>query len=532
MAVEDYIGGIGGLMTMAALFAGNQQNKANQALMDLFNQDEEESTAIVPDATGTIETIGDDQKSYQVSDPARDYADLTRLAEEDFIKDPDAYNPARFVPGYTGGIDVGKVTEQILEGGDAVADSVTASSALAAALDKYYGKSKKLSKFIVPFVGSKAFAPVAGYQAAQAGDAVIDVVSDSLENMNDPRNFVDLYYKPETASGDSNYNIDKSMDQLSSVIDTLPDDHPYKQTDMYKNSILNPEFDNSYAAGQRALDAIGLSLPLTNYEEDRNLNIDDQEINYANPYSEVDVAGDKFFPLGLEIADIMQENTAPVPGLELSNSKYNDAAANQALKERLIADNTTYNDLLNQGKDTYDYRNIVKVPAEAGNLGFYSANDELIGLGVDSDTGEIRDSSPSNVILHEALHQADLGNDGPEELAVRQLVSEVLQEPDKYADLLQDISQMSEAELIEYLKKRKKEGKKDIPDIYLENLRGGNLSLEDVMSGLEDSNFNLSRNFEDTFANTFNMGGRVQHSQLPPERGPMAGGVGSLFKQK
>ena len=63
MAVEDYIGGIGGLMTMAALFAGNKQNQNNQDLMNLLNQSEE----IVPDATGTIKDFGvgaitDDQK--------------------------------------------------------------------------------------------------------------------------------------------------------------------------------------------------------------------------------------------------------------------------------------------------------------------------------------------------------------------------------------------------------------------------------------------------------------------------------------
>ena len=531
MAIEDYIGGIGGLMTMAALFAGNQQNKANQDLMNLLNQsEEEEDTPIVPDATGTIATISDDQKAYQVSDPARDYGDITALLEEDFITNDETYNPARFVPGggLSSSVDIEKITDQILKGGDVAADTLTTSSALGAAINKAYGRSKKLGKSL----GSRLFAPLAGYQAAQAIDSTIDVVSDSLQNMNDPQDFTDMYYRPETGSEDSNYGIDKSMDHLTSVIAALPDDHPLKESEMYETSILNPEFDDSYAAGQRALDELGLSLPLNDYDSERGITVNGEKINYANPYSEVDAEGNRFFPLGLELADIMQEDTAPVPGLELSDSQYNNAKANKDLQKTLIADTSNFNELLNTDKDTYDPRNIVKTPAEEKAFGFYDPTNELVGMGVDKETGEIRDPSPSNLILHEVLHQGDLGDDGPEELAVRQLVSALLEEPDKYADVLEEISEMSPEELIEFLKKRTKAGKKSLNQNYLKNLPGGKLDLEDVMSGLQDSGFNLNNNFEETFANTFNMGGRVQHSQLPPERGPMAAGVGSLFKQK
>ena len=151
---------------------------------------------------------------------------------------------------------------------------------------------------------------------------------------------------------------------------------------------------------------------------------------------------------------------------------------------------------------------------------------------MDKNTGEFRSGNVVNTILHEATHQANLGNDAPEEIAVRRLMETLSEEEDSRLDILEAMSSMTEEELAEFLKKRKKEGKTDIPKGYLKNILGGNLSMEDLMSGLQDSGFNLSNNFEDTFANSFNLGGRVQHSQLPPKRGPMADGVGSLFKQK
>ena len=490
MATSDYIGGIGGLMTMAALFAGNQQNQNNQNLMNLLTQSQEEETPIVPDDTGTIETIPDDQKVQ------------TQVAPYD----PDAVKNSGTYIAFPGDDDFNPEFPPIE---DQLPGLIKAGTLGKDVVESYYKYGRLLPMTV-------ASSPV------KLADFLLENQQDS------PQDLVDMYYEPETGSEDTNYGIDKSMDQLKSVIATLPDDHPLKESEMYENSVLNPEFDNSYAAGQRYLDDLGLSLPLTKYDATADA---DQAISYASPYSEKR-DGETIYPLGLEIADIMQEGQPPVPGLELSNSEFNNKDTNEALREKLYAEENTYNELLNRDDKTFDYRNIVKMPAEENYAGLYSSDNNKIGLGVDKNTGEFRSGNVVNTILHEATHQANLGNDAPEEIAVRRLMETLSGEEDSSLDILEAMSSMTEEELAEFLKKRKKEGKTDIPKGYLKNILGGNLSMEDLMSGLQDSGFNLSNNFEDTFANSFNLGGRVQHSQLPPKRGPMADGVGSLFKQK
>ena len=514
MATSDYIGGIGGLMTMAALFAGNQQNQNNQNLMNLLTQSQEEETPIVPDDTG-IEDI--DLYSPEVVDnQIRNDLEIDNQARIEAEKEENGFlrNIFNGITNYTVGND-----GEALEGPE---------------FDEYVKNNKGSSAYNALATALQVGGGIPGFIAGSGMKT--DPIPDALTAVTDDTKYAfpgadtidyitggegdvgrTMYEQMQSSGGfdnDSLYRL-KEIDRLNNNLDIDVEDYPtwYNEDDI-----------EGTIAGKYVTD----TLPLTSYDPKADA---DQAISYANPYSEKR-DGETIYPLGLEIADIMQEGQPPVPGLELSNSEFNDKDANQALREKLYAEENTYNELLNRDDKTFDYRNIVKIPTEENYAGFYSSDNNKIGLGVDKNTGEFRSKNVTDTILHEATHQADLGNAAPEEIAVRRLMETLSGEEDSRLDILEAMSSMTEEELAEFLKKRKKEGKTDIPKGYLKHILDPSISNNDFISGLNNSGFNLSNNFEDTFANSFNLGGRVQHSQLPPKRGPMADGVGSLFKQK
>jgi hypothetical protein len=494
MATEDYIGGIGGLMTMAALFAGNQQNKNNQDLMNLLNQNQEGTeTETATDLLTGIEDI-DLYSPGVVDEQIRtdlDTADQARIEAE---KEENGFlrNIFNSITNYTVGND-----GEALDGAE---------------FDEYVNNNKASSAYNALATALQVGGGIPGMIAGSAMKT--DPIPDALTAVTD-----DAMYKQMQSSGgfdnDSLYRL-KEIDRLNNNLDIDVEDYPtwYNEDDI-----------EGTIAGKYVTD----TLPLTSYDPKADA---DQAISYANPYSEKR-DGETIYPLGLEIADIMQEGQPPVPGLELSNSEFNDKDANEALREKLYAETDRYNELLNQGEDTFDYRNIVKEPLETDYNGFYDTENNKIGLGVNNKTGEFNSDDVVDTILHEATHQADLGNAAPEEIAVRRLMETLSGKEDLSLKTLEEISLMTEEELIEFLKKRKKEGKSDIPNVYLKHILDPSISNNDFISGLNNSGFNVnSDEFNDNFASNFNTGGRVQHSQLPPERGPMAAGVGSLFKQK
>ena len=280
--------------------------------------------------------------------------------------------------------------------------------------------------------------------------------------------------------------------------------------------------------GTIAGDYVADELPLTEYLADEDLGTGKDQVSYMNPYSERNEQGDKEYPLGLELADIMQDDSAPFPGKELSDSKFNNAAENLALRENLRAREKGYNDLLNSGEDTFNYRNVVKFPGEADDYGFYNKGKNMVGLGVDKETGDFIDDDVVDTILHEVTHQADMGNNAQEEIAVRRLMEQLSGGEDSSLKVLETLSNMSEQELKEYLLERKRKGLPPIPPKYLENILGKKLDLVDVAESLSSSGFNVSDQFKNNFSNTFfNEGGLV-----PPQRGPMSNGIGTLYKLK
>lgn len=531
MATEDYIGGIGGLMTMAALFAGNQQNQNNQNLMNLLTQSQEEETGTetAPNLLTGIEDIElyspevvDNQirKDLETETETENEARIEAEKKENgFLR-----NIFNSITNYTVGND-----GETLEGSE---------------FDDYVKNNKGISAYNALATGLQVGGGIPGFIVGSAMKT--DPIPDALTAVTDDTKYafpgadtIDYItggegdvgrtmYEQMQSSGisdlpltiggfdnDSLYRL-KEIDRLNNNLDIDVEDYP---------SWYNEDDIEGTIAGKYVTD----TLPLTSYDPKADA---DQVISYTSPYSE-QRDGETIYPLGLEIADIMQEGQPPVPGLELSNSEFNDKDANEALREKLYAETDRYNELMNSGEDTFDYRNVVKVPLDTDYKGFYDAEENKIGLGVDNKTGEFRSGNVVDTILHEATHQADLGNAAPEEIAVRRLMETLSGEEDLSLKTLEEISLMTEEELIEFLKKRKKEGKSDIPNVYLKHILDPSISNNDFISGLNNSGFNVnSDEFNDNFASNFNTGGRVQHSQLPPERGPMAAGVGSLFKQK
>ena len=514
MAVEDYIGGIGGLMTMAALFAGNKQNQNNQDLMNLLNQSEEETeTETASDLLTEIEDI-DLYSPGVVDNQIRNDLEIDNQARIEAEKGENSHfrNIINSITNYTVGND-----GEALEG---------------AAFDEYVKNNKASSAYNSVATGLQVGGGIPGFLLGTGMKT--DAIPDALTAVTDDTKYAipgadtidyitggegdvgrTMYEQMQLSSGfdnDSLYRL-KEIDRLNNNLDIDVEDYPswYKEDDI---------------EGTIAGDYVTDTLPLTKYDATADAN---QAITYASPYSEKR-DGETIYPLGLEIADIMQEGQPPVSGLELSDSEFNNKDVNEALRDKLYAQENVYNELLNSGDDTFDYRNIVKLPTEENSAGLYSADDNKIGLGVDKNTGEFRSGNVTDTILHEATHQADLGNAAPEEIAVRRLMETLSGEEDLNLETLEEMSLMTEEELAEFLKKRRKEGKGDIPKVYLKHILDPAISNADFAAGLNNSGFNVgSDEFNDNF---YNLGGRVQHSQLPPERGPMANGVGSLFKNK
>lgn len=517
MATEDYIGGIGGLMTMAALFAGNQQNKNNQDLMNLLTQSQEGTETETETATDLLTGIDDLYSPGVVDEQIRTDLDTANQARIEADKEENGFlrNIFNSITNYTVGND-----GEALDGPE---------------FDEYVKNNKGSSAYNALATALQVGGGIPGLVAGSAMKT--DPIPDALTAVTDKTKYAfpgadtidyitggegdvgrTMYEQMQSSGGfdnDSLYRL-KEIDRLNNNLDIAVEDYPtwYNEDDI-----------EGTIAGKYVTD----TLPLTKYDPKADA---DQVITYTTPYSE-QRDGETIYPLGMEIADIMR-NGPPVPGLALSNSEFNDKDANEALREKLYAQTNRYNELLNLGNDTFDYRNIVKMPLDDNYNGFYDADDNKIGLGVNNKTGEFNSDDVVTTILHEATHQADLGNAAPEEVAVRRLMETFSGEEDLSLKTLEEISLMTEEELIEFLKKRKKEGKSNIPNVYLKHILDPSISNNDFISGLNNSGFNVnSDEFNDNFSSNFyNLGGRVQHSQLPPERGPMAAGVGSLFKQK
>ena len=312
-------------MTMAALFAGNQQNQNNQNLMNLLTQSQEEETP-----TG-IEDI--DLYSPEVVDnQIRNDLEIDNQARIEAEKEENGFlrNIFNGITNYTVGND-----GEALEGPE---------------FDEYVKNNKGSSAYNALATALQVGGGIPGFIAGSGMKT--DSIPDALTAVTDDTKYAfpgadtidyitggegdvgrTMYEQMQSSGGfdnDSLYRL-KEIDRLDNNLDIDVEDYPtwYNEDDI-----------EGTIAGKYVTD----TLPLTSYDPKADA---DQAISYANPYSEKR-DGETIYPLGLEIADIMQEGQPPVPGLELSNSEFNNKDTNEALREKLYTQENLYNELLNR----------------------------------------------------------------------------------------------------------------------------------------------------------------------------------------
>ena len=257
----------------------------------------------------------------------------------------------------------------------------------------------------------------------------------------------------------------------------------------------------------------------------------------------------------LSLADMgfegyMQES--PFPGQALTNPE------DIAFRENFINEQNVAEDMLGfKMDDLVDLRNITYDPSKPSTMmGYFNPNSDKIGMAMtkpgtfnaEDPKGTLtplKGYSPFNTVFHEGLHSLfkESVPSGVEEFINRQVTTSAF--PPGSVDDLNSIKQFSGYDLddpsLPYM---------DEPDSsqYNQGLSASNLPNNQQLYGaLDKAGFTLTDAFQDRFneqPNTednfttqildsvksafgFNQGGLI-----PPESGPMSGGVGNLFKMR
>ena len=320
-------------------------------------------------------------------------------------------------------------------------------------------------------------------------------------------------------------------------LDTKPDyDIKDAIDDIKKTYGLDLEAPNDAYNANAMLNTLG-SEPISQYSVLNDYDAEQDAINQMALDGRLSLAD-----MGFE--GYMQES--PFPGQALTNPE------DIAFRENFInQQNAAENSLGFKMDDLVDLRNIAYDPSRVSTqMGYFDRKNNKIGLGMTKPgTFNVENSqagySPFNTVLHEGLHSLfkDTVPSGVEEFVNRQATTSTF--PPGSEDDLNSINQFSGYNLddpsLSYM---------DESDYsqYNQGLSAANLpNNQQLFRSFNKAGFNLTDAFKDRFdqqPNTedsyttqlldsvksafgFNQGGLI-----PPESGPMSGGVGNLFKMK